>query len=100
MYEKMKNNQSVTPMVLTNTEKQDFFYQWKKSCPRSHELHTAESTVFFSLLVLLYAFPGIYIGHSAELHSFRYFHTRGSTHEDVNPNILYTDLNRNKGRIE
>lgn len=33
---------------------------------------------FFSLLVLLYAFPGIYIGHSAELHSFRYFHTRGS----------------------
>lgn len=51
---------------------------------------------FFSLLVLLYAFPGIYIGHSAELHSFRYFHTRGSTRWDVNP-ILYTDLNEDKG---
>lgn len=52
---------------------------------------------FFSLLVLLYAFPEIYIGHSAELHSFRYFHTRGSTRWDVNPNILYTDLNEDKG---
>lgn len=52
---------------------------------------------FFSLLVLLYAFPGIYIGHSAELHSFRYFHTRGSTRWDVNPYILYTDLNEDKG---
>lgn len=52
---------------------------------------------FFSLLVLLYAFPGIYIGHSAELHSFWYFHTRGSTRWDVNPNILYTDLNEDKG---
>lgn len=51
---------------------------------------------FFSLLVLLYAFPGIYIGHSAELHSFRYFHTRGSIRWDVNP-ILYTDLNEDKG---
>lgn len=80
-----------------------FFANGEKTAHVLSELvSTAESAVFFSLLQYSCTHFQEFIQVTRpELHSFRYFHTRGSTHIwGVNPNILYTqDLQFRQNRM-
>lgn len=88
-YEKIQNSRSVTPMANSRKHRGTrlFLPMEKKTAHVLSELvSTAESAVFFSLLQYSCTHFQEFIQVTRpELHSFRYFHTRGSTRLGCKP---------------